>query len=815
MSKPLLITIFFLLVSAVASAQVVRQETLESVRENIVFPELSLAEKRVMAEQAQLFLRDLYVHRFDKLAFYPGLTDPVPAIEQIVNNIDSLTTAEMEEAIYREFVAQRDLHLNYIFPSPHANFRSFLPLTFTRTAGKFNFFEVRVNSVNQALFEQFAPGQRVPEIGDRIIGYNGMSIRRAVRKQLATAQGANRFGGFSRALGQMTFVPHNLHLVPDENEIKLWLISSKNGRDLWGSLYSITLPWIAEWREAAAARRSLVEPAPRKLTPEDLTQGVDLWQQMYNDFVVQNGLEPRSAYPSNPSNEPTLTWGVIENGFGKFGYFNLSSFVPATGDDATLEEIRRIVNAEFQDTTGLIFDVRNNGGGSIILADKMSQLFMRDDAQVIKARLLNTDLNRQIFNDSIFGAFSNPQWTEVINEAEGTGNIYTELAPFTFDDQANELGQVYYKPVAVLANARSYSATDLFTCGMQDNIAALVYGEDPRTGAGGANVITHNLFNFVLPSVFEALPGDHAMRVSWRQSVRFGKSAGKIIEDFGCSANIDVSQTLNDIVSGGETQMRRITRSLAWRARADRYQASVRTLQNSRQLFLSRGDSYSFFVKNTEYINVVINGELFEQVPVFAGGQEEAFDFILPADLPGGVVNSVVFEGIDDHQRRLWNLKRQVIFLEDKVTVDAGGFEIDFATATGTAPFNILNQNPPEDGWNLVTPNLQIGYNPTYADNLDTDALLFLDLTGVATAQLSFDMEFDTEPGFDFIEVFVTDDQENRVSLLLQSGGAPLTTYEFDLSAFAGQDNVMVHFRFTSDTNTVAPGVRLQRVSIR
>lgn len=190
-------------------------------------------------------------------------------------------------------------------------------------------------------------------------------------------------------------------------------------------------------------------------------------------------------------------------------------------------------------------------------------------------------------------------------------------------------------------------------------------------------------------------------------------------------------------------------------------------------------------------------------------------DYSFPDSLAVGETNSVLIEGISYSGRRLWNLRRQVVVLEDPVTVGTDGLEIDFSTATTVAPFSIINSNPAEDGWNLVAPALQIGYNPGYAPNVDSDALLSVDLTALASAQLSFDMEYDTEADFDFVEVFVTDSDGNNTSLLRDSGAQALQTYDFDISDFAGKSGVQVHFRFTSDTNTESLGVRLQRVSIR
>lgn len=109
-----LITILiFCLLPGIAFSQGFRLEPLSSVRDQIVFPELSDPEKQVMVDQAKIFLQELYVHRFDKLDFYPDLEDPAFAIEYVANNIENLSTQELEEKIYQIFVSQRDLHLNY------------------------------------------------------------------------------------------------------------------------------------------------------------------------------------------------------------------------------------------------------------------------------------------------------------------------------------------------------------------------------------------------------------------------------------------------------------------------------------------------------------------------------------------------------------------------------------------------------------------------------------------------------------------------------------------------------------------------------
>ncbi len=815
-----------LLFSSYLQAQLVT-ERLSDVRENIIFPELSDAEKRVVAEQAQLILAGVYVHRFQKQEFYPGVTDPAPAVQAVVDNIEALTVAEMEEELYRIFSSQRDLHLNYIFPQPYASFSSFLPLTFKRVEGRRNFFNVHVDSINADDFATFAPNQRVPEVGDQVIAYNGVPIRRAADDIVEIGQGANEFGGFSRALARLTFRPHLLTLVPEEDEVSITFRTQNKGR--YGRRfehYTITLPWATTGPAALAATQIFESSATvssqevkasvsRKLTLKDLDIREDMFQKMFNDFRAQRGLIARSTYPSNPSNEPEITWGVIENRLGKFGYIRLASFVPDNGVDFAVQEVRRIIFDEFDGTIGMVFDVRDNGGGFGQLSDELPQLFGRNEAVTAQDRLINTEVMARIFNESIFGPVF-PSGLEAINNVAGTDATHTQ--PFNLFDApgANLFGQVYNGPVAVLANSNSYSASDFFSCHMQDSGIGFVFGEEPRTGAGGANVFEHSLFAQFVPTVFSPLPATHRARVSFGQAIRQGVNEGEFIEDFGCEADLLVSPRLSDLLDGGEKQIDRITFALKYLSFSPRFRASVRASSNEFLQLRSRSDlAFPFTVRNTPKVRVTINGEVINEFFTGRFFGSSTVDFSFPETLVTGVTNSILLEGVSYSGKRLWNLKRQVVVLEDPVLVGVDGFEIDFSTATTVVPFSIVNGGAAEDGWNLASPALQVGFNPTYADNVNSDALLSVDLTALPTAQLNFDLEYDTETGFDFVDVFVTDSEGNSVTLLRESGAAPLQTYDFDISQFAGKTGVQVHFRFISDGGVVAPGVRLQRVSIR
>jgi len=793
-------------------------EELSTAREKIVFPELTDAEKAVVAEQARLLVQGVYVHRFQKQDFYSDVIDPVPAIQEVVDNIDNLSVAEMEEQIYRIFSAQRDLHLNYIFPQPYANFRSALPLTFKRIQGRRNFFDVRVDSVNADDFATFAPDQRVPEIGDQVIAYNGVPVQQAINNLVEVGQGANRFGGFSRALASLTFRPHLLTLVPEEDEVSITFRARKAGR--YGrrfERYTINMPWITRGPAPVTASRSLrssTAVVPRKLTKQDMNNREDMYQKLFNEFRAQNGLVAQSTYPSNPSNEPAITWGVIENRLGKFGYIRLSTFSPVNGVDFSVQEIRRIIFEEFDGTKGMIFDVRDNGGGSGQFSDELPQLFGRNDAVGSRDRLINTEINARIFNESVFGpAF--PEAQAALNAVAGTDATHTELFNLFQAPGLNRFGQLYNGPVAVLANSNSYSASDYFSCQMQDSGAGFVFGEEPRTGAGGANVFEQSLYAQFAPTVFAPLPATHRARVAVGQGIRSGLNEGAFIEDFGCKADLLVSPRLSDLLDGGESQIRKITSALRYLSFFPRFRSGVRASSNDFLQLRTRGDlGFPLTVRNTPKVRVTINGEEVEEIFTQRFFGSSTVDYSFPDTFVTGETNAVLIEGVSYSGRRLWNLRREVVVVEEPVVVGVDGLEVDFSTVTTVAPFSIINSSPAEDGWNLVTPALQLGFNPTHAANVDSDAVLALDLTALASAQLSVDMEYDTEVDFDFIEVFVTDEDGNNTSLLRESG-VNSGVFDFDISQFAGQNGIQVHFRFTSDGAVEEAGVKLMRVSIR
>jgi hypothetical protein len=142
-------------------------------------------------------------------------------------------------------------------------------------------------------------------------------------------------------------------------------------------------------------------------------------------------------------------------------------------------------------------------------------------------------------------------------EAVASGSALTAGHPLTPPEVANDTGQVYQGPVALIIDAGSYSATDIFSGGFQDHCIGPIIGVDENTGGGGANSATHReqLLDVVrlIPGAdagLERLPFDAAMSLAIRRSARVGANAGEPVEDLGVKRDIAYHITKSDLLFG-------------------------------------------------------------------------------------------------------------------------------------------------------------------------------------------------------------------------------------------------------------------------
>ena len=107
----------------------------------------------------------------------------------------------------------------------------------------------------------------------------------------------------------------------------------------------------------------------------------------------------------------------------------------------------------------------------------------------------------------------------------------------------------------IIIDGLCYSTTDIFAAGWQDHEIGPILGTTGNTGAGGANVWTHDLLSEFLPgrnSPLRPLPKGTRMRVSIRRTTRVGERSGDPLEDLGVVPDEIHHVTKNDLLEGNE-----------------------------------------------------------------------------------------------------------------------------------------------------------------------------------------------------------------------------------------------------------------------
>lgn len=140
-----------------------------------------------------------------------------------------------------------------------------------------------------------------------------------------------------------------------------------------------------------------------------------------------------------------------------FGYIYYSSF-----SDGFSESNMRYIFDYFKDCKGLIIDVRNNGGGSAELSETLASYFFKRD-------------------------------TVSIYMQHKTGPGHNQFSAKVAVPTEASIGLQWEKPVVVMANRMSYSATNMFVCRMKDAPLATIIGD--KTGGGGGLPMSDELPN--------------------------------------------------------------------------------------------------------------------------------------------------------------------------------------------------------------------------------------------------------------------------------------------------------------------------------
>jgi len=500
--------------------------------------QLSRQDRLRIVEQALLLMEMNYVHLPMKRAIHA--IDPIQQLKllrfQLAEwNAGLESTIDFHRRMLSIFASTRDLHTLYLLPTPYKDYTAYLPFLieqcFVRGAERFIVTRT-ATSGNASTAPDDGDGARF-EPGVEVLGWNGVPIARAIEIHGESQAGSNPDARFARGLDNLTIRPLNSSLPPDEHWVDI-LYCAKNGV-------------VASHREYWLVHKT--SDTDDSSTPQSKKRAaMDLKRTRI--LEVKKTLYPR---------ENTATLGSIQdvlyalkktvNG-QTLGYIRLFSF--EVGDTTRfVKAFTKLITKPDFPQDGLILDVRGNPGGNIRAAESLLQLFTPNRIEPELFEFINTPLNFQICK-SAPDTWGLKPWVQSIRDSVLTGATYSAGFPMTSDKRCNGIGQIYYGPVVLITDALSYSATDIFAAGFQDNEVGLVLGTSGNTGAGGANFWWLDdllrATNKDPKSPFKELPKGAAMIVAMRRSIRVGLRAGSPLEEFGVEPDKFHLMTRRDIL---------------------------------------------------------------------------------------------------------------------------------------------------------------------------------------------------------------------------------------------------------------------------
>ncbi len=527
---------------------------------------LSREERLRVVEQALVLMEMNYVHLPMKRAIHA--IDPIQQLKllrfQLAEwNVALESTLNFHRRMLSIFGSTRDLHTLYLLPQPFRDCTAYLPFLieqcFERGTERFIVTRTAVSEEDALAVSEDGRETRF-ERGVEVLAWNGVPIVRAIEINGESQSGSNPDARFARGLDNLTIRPLNSTLPPDEAWVDIlfrakngviashrsfWLVHTTRDTDESSTSYS-------KKRAALDVKRTRILEVKKELYPRDHSATLgSIKDVLYALKKTVNG--------------QTL------------GYIRLFSF---DVDDAWRfrRAFANLLTKEGFPQEGLILDVRGNPGGNIRAAESLLQLFTPNTIEPESFEFLNTPLNFQICK-SAPDNWNLKRWVPSIGDSVLTGATYSAGFPLTLGALCNGIGQVYYGPVVLITDALSYSATDIFAAGFQDNEVGTVLGTGGNTGAGGANF--WSLGDLLRAqkndpaSPFKKLPKGAEIIVAMRRSIRVGLRAGSPLEEFGVLPDVLHLMTRRDLLDENVDLLSRAARLIRQRPS---FQLSVKPL---------------------------------------------------------------------------------------------------------------------------------------------------------------------------------------------------------------------------------------------
>lgn len=563
---------------------------------------LDVDQKKLVIDQARLLLSQFYANLPIKKASYA--IDPDQRLRILRQRVGDMRDQSFHTEMLEIFKSLRDAHTNYGLPRSYHGRFAFLPFMMKV------YFEndVRRFLLTNVLFKFQHP---LFKPGVEITHWNGTPIERAVMINAEREEGSNEAARFSFGLTSMTVKNLRFSLPPSEE----WVIVTFK-RDN-GEKDDILLPWRI-WDTRAEKRPDLRSDFEMSDTPDagDMATLISLCVRVQQSHMVRkhlfahsvveltqrvtqvrerfsigceaigtasfSGLDQLGVDTNMVSILPdVLQFSVVRYDDVPYGYIRIRTFDHSNVNQFINEFIRIL---SMMPENGLIIDVRDNGGGRILNSEYLLQLLTPHRITPEPVQFISTPLTLELCRKPVRAVDQSTSdrlgipldklrefatlrshladiWSDSLEQSVQTGATFSKALPLSDPGDANALGQRYHGPVALITNAQCYSATDIFIAGFRDHAIGTIVGVDENTGAGGANVFTHDgLLVPLLPeesSPIKPLPDGVMMRVAIRRCLRVGPNAGQPLENLGVRPDLHHQLTKRDILEGDVDLLKR------------------------------------------------------------------------------------------------------------------------------------------------------------------------------------------------------------------------------------------------------------------
>jgi C-terminal processing protease CtpA/Prc len=768
----------------------------------------SAAERELVAKQALFMIENLFVHREVKIKDFGAQVDPVPRLKDMVRRAASLSDADFHAAMQKIFLDLHDHHTNYSAPMPLLCSYVLAPLYFTDVYDGGSL-KVIVKGQTTPL-KDVAQEAAKAKPGDELVAVNDQPIAGVLEELKKLSGGANDDAMVMGAIMNLTVLPLSEVPLPDQDTVKYTLKNSA-GTYTINTKYFVAVNIQSCVDEVQGGNGRSGRPG-RGVTTSDFTTGENPRVRDYKNLVLPKKIAP---FADEEGKLPVGTFYTIDTPAGKLAKFDLETFMPEKQESAddVIHQVKALLEKNQSTADALIIDMRGNGGGSIVLAEGLTQLFTPNAVEAMPVRFLPNDLNLQMFLHSNQG--NENGWSQDTREAISSQAKYTKPRTITSTDAANRYGQVWFKPVVVLTDAGCYSACDLFAAAMQDHAAATIIGTHDNTGAGGANVMEYDIFRQVFDSAdatknpFEKLPGHQGMRVSWRQTIRVGKNAGKLIENTGVKSDIVVRYVTEDVV-GGESRalMREVHKAIE--KIIPRYKSSI-TLASGLMMPNGSAAAWKEIVKGVDKLEVVQGDKVVQSYAVNAQG--ETVEISLP-EIKGEWTDApfhVVGKAADVTQFRVI----RDVHWRGAMLDASRGLKEDFAS--GLKYWHaVQSEGPAGEGWQVKGQALRVGKGPKYSPRVVTQVFVPIDTIGKRVISLDLAMNMETEEGMDFVNIIVRDPETgNEEYLASVSGTLDIAPTRKVMIPVNGAKQLEIVFEFMSDENWHMTGPAITKLNVQ